>query len=322
MKLKHLVGLRRYRRCRQVFRRPLWVHAHLAAARRRPLQVELVSGGLLTIPDVRQDRPMFDWLLEQSPDPLPVTLENGLVAFKHDVQRVVLRPRGSDFAIFREIFGEDVYGIGAIGGRLGTVVDIGANVGLFALRVAPLAQRVICAEPVETNLALARENIARARAADKIALRKWAVTGESGKTARIYLSDGNSGAHSIRREHAAQWGSTAYEDVSTISLADLFESEAVEHCSLLKCDAEGAEFELFQHLPRDILSRIERIVMEIHLTAAGWDLEKLGALCAQLEAARFRVEHEPIRDRRGRRRPALMLRAIAPSQHGAQRLVA
>jgi FkbM family methyltransferase len=307
MKLKQLLSLRRYRRCARIFRRPLKVHLQVAAAQRQPLRADLLGGGSLDVADARACRPMFDWLLEQSPDPLPVAMEDALVTFHHAGRPVALPPTGTSFLIFREIFADDVYQLDALSKRLGTVVDIGANVGLFALRAAPLAERIICVEPVAENLATARRNIARAGESGRITLHKAAAAGESGRTASIHLCDGNNGAHSMRREHAAQWGTAGYEEAPTIGLADLFETHDIRECSLLKCDAEGAEFDIFQNAPREILERVERIALEVHLTAGDWDLKRFRALCGQLEAAGFRLEYESPQDRQGQPKRAFLL---------------
>jgi FkbM family methyltransferase len=294
MKLQHLLSLRRYRRCGRIFRHPLHAHVKVAAGRRGPATIDLIAGQSLQVADVRECRPMFDWLLEQSADPLPVALENGLVIFHHAGKAFALPPNGMVFTIFKEIFADDVYGLNAVDGRLDTVVDLGGNIGLFAVRVAPLAQRVISVEPVEANLAMARQNIARAGGSSKITLHKGVVAATSGGSARIFLSRDNVGAHSIRQEHAAQWGAGGYEDVPRISLADLFNQHAVLHCSLLKCDVEGAEFEIFENAPDQLLARVDRIALEVHFTTGDWNPQRFHDLCRRFVAAGFHLEHEPL----------------------------
>jgi FkbM family methyltransferase len=322
MKLAHLFSLRRYRRCRRLFRSPGKAHLRIAAARRRPLTLELTSGELLHVADVRGCRGMFDWMLDGPADPARISVEQGLVAFDHGGLRIALRPNSEDFGVLREIFRNDMYRINAVPRPLGTVVDLGANAGLFALRVAAMAERVICVEPVGSNLEIARQNVARTAAPDKVTFRKCAVAAESGKMARIFLSAGNTGGHSVRQEHAAQWATAGYEDVPTVSLADLFEQEAVQHCSLLKCDVEGSEFEIFDGAPPETLARIDRMAMEVHLTTADWNLEQLARLREKLESAGFRVQHEAVRDRRRRLKPAVMLFAAGGNTPRTRRTAA
>jgi FkbM family methyltransferase len=311
VKLKDLCSWRRWQRCRTIFRHPARVHWQIALARPEPLDLELCTGGTVRVPDMHRARPMFDWLLERARAPLPVTAEDGLIIFQHDGQRVTLRPNGFEFEVFREIFVDDMYGIDRLPEPLGTVVDLGTNVGLFALRVGPRAERVIGVEPVAANLTLAQRNTTAGGIQRQVTIHKLAVTGESGKIVRIHLSGNNSGAHSISAENVAAWQAAGCEEVPTISLADLFAREKIDRCALLKCDVEGAEFEIFRHAPREVLARIDRIVMEVHPAAQAGGLEEL---CATMRAGGFDVEHGPLVDRRGRPRTTLMLTAQARRQ--------
>ena len=100
MKLEHLINPRRYLRCRRMFRRPLEAHLRIAAAARRPLTLKLVDGRTLRVDSARRARPVFDWLLDEAADPLPVTEEDGLVIFRHEGTPIALRPIETDFFTF------------------------------------------------------------------------------------------------------------------------------------------------------------------------------------------------------------------------------
>jgi len=306
MKLADLLSARRYRRCRSLFRHPLAAHLQFALARRRPCELQLRGGGTLRLPNVRRCRHLFDWLLTGPPGVQLALDEDGLIELHGPGFRVLL-PATSSFA-FHEVFLEDTYRIDAIDRPLGTVVDLGANVGLFAMRIAPLAKRVICVEPVEANLGVARKNVGRMERqhADRITFCRRAVDGQSGRRARIFLSEVSSGAHSAYPEHSTELGTSSYEEVSTISLADLFRRESVDHCSLLKCDVEGAEFDVFRSTTREILMKIDRIAMEVHLNVCDRSLDLVRELRDILERAEFRVSHEPLFNRRGKPKRAVM----------------
>jgi FkbM family methyltransferase len=145
--------------------------------------------------------------------------------------------------------------------------------------------------------------------AEKITLHKAAISGQSEATVRIYACDENAGGHSVFRNHAGQWGDTRYENVPAISLADLFAQEEIDHCSLLKCDVEGAEFEVIEAAPIDLLASIDRIVMEVHLNVIQWDLRRLSNFMGRLAAAGFHVEHDSLHGRWGRRKRGIFLSA-------------
>jgi FkbM family methyltransferase len=307
MSLRRLFGGNRYRRCKQLFHRPLWSHLRTSVTLPLPLKLQLTSGQTLRVSSARRCRHMFDWLLEVSEDPFPVRLIDGLVEFQHGPNRFALRPSYADFFIFREIMVGDTYGIDSLPKPLGTVVDLGAHIGLFALKVAPVAQRVISVEPTRQNHDMARQLFERMALADKVTLVKAAVTGQSGGTVRIYTSRANFGGHSVFRRHAGQWGGAECEDVSAVSLADLFAQQRVERCSLLKCDVEGAEFDMIAGAPLELLSSIDRILMEVHLTVIDPSNRQLGELVNRLASAGFQVDHGPVRRRWGARRRGVML---------------
>ena len=266
MKLTNLISPKRFLRGTKIFSAPLAAHLAIAAARSQPATIGLKTGGRLLIENMRQARQMFNWLLTESCNPLPVNEEGGLVHITHDDHRIALRPISTDFYTFKEVFVRDVYELDNITGPLDTVIDIGSNIGLFSLRVAPLAKKLVCVEPVSRNRIVAQHNFRLSGNSEKFSLHDLAVTRKSGENVRIFLSEKNEGGHSISQEHASQWGKTGYEDVRTISLADLFEIEKVDRCSLLKCDVEGAEFEIFENAPLELLSKIDNLLMEVHLT--------------------------------------------------------
>ena len=94
---------------------------------------------------------------------------------------IALRAESNDFHIFHRIFLRDEYRLDALPARLGCVIDLGANVGLFTARIAARAERVLCYEPVPANFAQLEKNVA----APHVQPFRAAVSGTSG-TLRIY----------------------------------------------------------------------------------------------------------------------------------------
>ena len=73
--------------------------------------------------------------------------------------------------------------------------------------------------------------------------------------------------------------------------ADLLRRESVERVDLLKCDVEGAEFDALLGAEVEVLRKVERIAVELHLTSelpAG----RADALRAHLRVAGFELEEE------------------------------
>lgn len=114
------------------------------------------------------------------------------------------------------------------------VIDIGANVGAFALRAARLSQHVLAVEPVMT--AILYENI-RLNSAD---VRVLAAGLGNGTPARC------------------TWDEDSVV-VPTCTLAGL--ADLAGGCDFLKCDCEGAEWQI---RPSE-LDGIRRIEMELHI---------------------------------------------------------
>ncbi len=269
---------------------------------------------MLHVPSGRGCRRMFDLLLDELPDPFPVTVSGGLVEFHFQGRRYALRPSYADFYIFKEVIVRDEYRLNDLPQPLGTVVDLGANIGLFSLKMASRAERVIAIEPVRDNYHMAQQLIACADVSDRVTLRKAAVAGDSSNKVRIYASHDNSGGHSMFKAHAAQWGGVDYEDVPAITLAELFDQEGIQRCGLLKCDVEGAEFDVIENTPIELLARIDRMLMEVHLNVIDYDLGRLSQFTGQLAAAGFHVEHDPLTGRWGRRKRGIILWATRPAE--------
>ena len=114
------------------------------------------------------------------------------------------------------------------------VIDIGANVGAFALRAARISHRVFAVEPVTCDLL--EENIR--------------LNGTDVRVIRGALGDGT--------VQDVCWDNVT-ASVPTYPLREIIAMAG--GCTFLKCDCEGAEWQID---PRD-LSGIRRLEMELHL---------------------------------------------------------
>ncbi len=186
------------------------------------------------------------------------------------------------------IFGRDEYRVNGLE-PLGTVVDIGSHVGVFALRIAPLAQRIVCYEPEPTNHALLVENL---RALPNVSVHRKAVSAGRGR-ATLHVSSVPD-SHSM---HAGTLAGTAVSsvEVETVGLADVFAENGVERCDLLKVDAEGAEYDIVYSAPADLWARVERVAMEYHDVPGGRPEWSGRRLADYLQGAGHRVELAPRR---------------------------
>jgi FkbM family methyltransferase len=165
--------------------------------------------------------------------------------------------------MYKEIWYRDAYRLCAEPLPAGAiVVDVGANVGVFALYAAVVgrAARVYAYEPFPESFELLCANAARNRL-DAIRPSRLAVGGERGQR-RLFVGLGH-GRNTLLG--AAEQSSVVVE---CITLADVFERERIDRCDLLKLDCEGAEYEILLGAPGGLLRRVDRIAMEYHQVPA------------------------------------------------------
>lgn len=185
---------------------------------------------------------------------------------------LVVARRPSDFATFSEIFVDSFYDQAlheAIENSSDGVhlLDLGSNVGFFALRFADLVQRHHpdhAAKPVKITMVEGVDTVAR-ESLVRLALNTGKVgecevlNGLVGKTSGFerISSEYEYGHNSII---ASARGRTRTKQVPCLDLQERLSGRVFD---LIKCGIEGAE-EMFLDAYRDLLARQRRIVFEFH----------------------------------------------------------
>lgn len=185
-----------------------------------------------------------------------------------------------------------------------TVVDVGGNIGAFAVFAARRAQRgrVISIEPVSENFSLLVHNLLVNGCRNATSVRA-AIARVAGPLP-IHLSGEGSGSHSI---HPTLLETTKHsEEVDGLTLADIFSRFEVQRCDFLKLDCEGAEFEILEGLPDDVGARIGKVAMEYHTNSIDGKRRQAARLIAQLE--RFGLQTEIYTDVAGTNRGMIFAR--------------
>jgi FkbM family methyltransferase len=158
--------------------------------------------------------------------------------------------------IFNEVVERNIYEVDISNIKDYEFIDVGSNIGCFASFVGYLnAKKVIAVEPVQTTYQQMVSNVNRLNLHNVMPLQR-AVGTTDDMPIRLFKGS-DSGLNSIYSN------TENYDIVNTITLKTLLsmlESDSV----FLKCDCEGAEYDLLMDASNDDMKRIKTIAIEIH----------------------------------------------------------
>jgi FkbM family methyltransferase len=199
-----------------------------------------------------------------------IPLPNGLLLVLRSKQEL-----SSARFIIREVFRNQVYRRSGFEFRpTDTVVDIGGNIGLFALWAAPQVARVFTVEPTKAidclALSLARNEI------DNVTIVRCAVSDKTG-TVELMEHPGFNAVTHLASFQPSRWGqrcirllcASEQQDPIRVScpsqtLEQVFQTQNIDHVDFLKIDCEGGEYAILNSISDSTLARISRISMEFH----------------------------------------------------------
>jgi len=143
----------------------------------------------------------------------------------------------------------------------GVVIDIGAHIGIFSALAAKTARnvRVYAYEPARNNYRTLLKNMELSGLSSTVTAYNLAVYGRKGK---VTIFNDLSTGHSITFNQYGKYS----EEIEAVTLADIFESNGIAACDLLKIDCEGAEFDILGAAGADTFGKIKNIIMEYHIT--------------------------------------------------------
>jgi colanic acid/amylovoran biosynthesis glycosyltransferase len=163
-----------------------------------------------------------------------------------------------------------------------TIVDVGANVGSFALYAAQSCPdaRIFCYEPEQQNFSLLKQNIQ--------------ITGLEGRVAAFQCAVGSTGGRRGLAVGVSQTNafddlraSTSRQLVDCLTLRDILAEHHLETVDLLKLNCEGAEYEILKSCSKSDFDRIANIRLEYHNLDGSRNGESLSQL---LEDHGYRIE--------------------------------
>ncbi len=177
--------------------------------------------------------------------------------------RFLIRLHSFDMIILNEIYILNLYLPFTSPIKKGDIIDIGAHIGFFSVFAATTFKpyRVLAFEPYTPNFLLLKKNIEYNNLTSIILPVKLAVGERKGK-GNLFIDEKNTGGHSIHANLISK--SKQKEVISLITLDDIFTTYSVKHCSVLKLDCEGAEYNILKATSDKTLKKIQLIILEYH----------------------------------------------------------
>ena len=130
--------------------------------------------------------------------------------------------------------------------KLDLVLDIGSNIGFFALIVGKSnASKIVCCEPIDSNFRLLRMNLILNQLEDRVVAKKVAVGDKVGTVEMFVPAECNFSSLEAPMEPTA---GTRRETVDMVTLAELYRELNLcqrDHV-LIRCDIEGYELPLVE----------------------------------------------------------------------------
>lgn len=188
--------------------------------------------------------------------------------------KVYTREGTNDWNTLYSCIVEDEYNIGSIPKDeiAKKAIDIGAHAGGCSLALLSRGFNVIAVEPLPENVELIMKNVEANGWQRNFTLHERAINAQSGK--KVVLRYGNeateSGSHHRfigNTVDSSDWQEGLWDQgreikVDTISIDDILKD--IDDVSILKIDCEGAEWSAFSGASRDSISKINRVVAELH----------------------------------------------------------
>lgn len=172
-------------------------------------------------------------------------------------------PKSEIVDIVDEIFFQKVYTPEFLKIKKGdTVIDIGANIGVFGLFAAKNgARKIIAVEPYSKNVDSIKKNFKTNKLNTPKTLQA-AVSDKIGKS-KLYLGDIDS--HNLLFDHNFKNEKyTKFIDVPVTTLSGILKKYGLKNVDFLKIDCEGSEGDIVKSTPLNIWKKIKKIAMEYH----------------------------------------------------------
>lgn len=157
--------------------------------------------------------------------------------------------------------------------RHSIILDIGANIGLFAMHVLPFAEKIVCVEPTPSHMKIQKELLTR------VIHEQSALNSYTGK-AKFRSEPVNTTMNTLSDRPDSF-------EVDCITLRDLCDKHGLTHVDFCKIDIEGSEWgALTVERIREVKGIIKSFFVELHPRTVESQIEMGG----RFEQAGYKVD--------------------------------
>ena len=182
-----------------------------------------------------------------------------MAAYLRDGTRYIVRKNMQDIRVISDIYMNKPYSrFLPVLREGGTVIDIGANIGVFSILAAKQNKsvKVYAYEPFKDNYSILIKNASINNLPNQINSFQMGVADKKG-TRKLFIDSENSGGHTM-------YGNGEEISIKVCTLNDIFDKNKITSCDFLKIDCEGAEFEILYSTPQSVFNKIKTISLEFH----------------------------------------------------------
>jgi len=184
--------------------------------------------------------------------------------------------------ILDEIYLKKVYASYFEGKKDLTIIDCGANIGLFSLYAYDFAKKIYAIEPSEQHVRVLKRMIDFNKLADKVVVCQNAIFYEDKNM--VLGHNQNTTMFSLNKNVMDK--SLPTENVKAVTMETFFKENDINHVDFLKLDIEGAECEVVGGKGfENVADRIDAMVVEWH----AWSGRNPSQLATTLEDYGFTV---------------------------------
>lgn len=166
------------------------------------------------------------------------------------------------FDIVDEIFVQKVYNPEFMHlTAVDTVIDIGANIGIYSLYAASAgAKNIYCFEPLPSNIILINKNFEINKLKKPIIV-EAAVSDKNGYE-KLFL--GETDPHGSLFNYDRKKTRSKYIRVKSVTLEKIIGDYNIKNIDFLKIDCEGGEGKIIVSTPTKVFKKIRKIAIEYH----------------------------------------------------------